>query len=80
MEQKIPPEILQRQELTLIGQVEMHLTLAYGGPCIPLNRVYASLIHRLRPHDNHASNGDSVRLVKIDRFSNVGWKPVLRLE
>ena len=80
MEQKIPPEILQRQELTLIGQVEMHLTLAHGGPCISFNRVYASLIHKLRPNDNHASNGDAASLVKIDRSSNVGWKPVLRLE
>jgi len=74
MDQKIPPEILDRQELALISQPEMSITLAYGGPCISFNSVYGNLIHRLSSHDNYAINGDSVGLAKIDRFSRMqGW-------
>src|SRR5271155_1087260 len=72
MDQKIPPEILNRQKLALIGQAKMRITLAYRGPCISFNGVYASLVHRLSSHDNYAINGECGSLVKIDRFSETG--------
>jgi hypothetical protein len=72
MNQKIPPEILSRQELALVGQAEVRTTLPYGGPCISFNSVFASLIHRLRPHDNHAINGEFGSLVKNARFPHEG--------
>jgi hypothetical protein len=49
MDQKIPPEILNREELALVGEAEMRITLLYGGPCISFHGVYASLVHRLKP-------------------------------
>ncbi len=49
MDQKIPPEILDRKELALVGQAEMHITVPYDGPRISFNDVYASLVHKIEP-------------------------------
>src|ERR1700733_566701 len=46
MDQKIPPEILKRQELPFVGQAEVPFTSPYSGPCILFNDVNARLVHR----------------------------------
>jgi|HubBroStandDraft_1064217.scaffolds.fasta_scaffold00190_38 hypothetical protein len=46
----------------------MPITSLYGGPCILFNGVYASLIHLIKPRNGYGNNGESISLVKIDRF------------
>jgi hypothetical protein len=59
MDQKIPPEILNRQEPALVGQAEMHITLPYDGPRISFNGVFANLGHRLTPITTMLSTANS---------------------
>jgi hypothetical protein len=72
-DQKITPEILNRQELALIGQAELHITFSYGGPCISFNGVRARFVHKL-PHDTHFINRELGSLIKIARFSLASFR------
>jgi hypothetical protein len=64
MNQKIPPEILNRKEHTLVGQAEMQVTVPFDRPCISFNGVCARFVHKL-PHDIDAINGEFGDLFKI---------------
>jgi hypothetical protein len=69
-DQKIPPEILHRQELALVGQAEMGFTFPDRGPRVSFDGVDSSLVRRLDPHDDHVINGEIGSLVKTARFSS----------
>lgn len=61
MNEKIPPEILNRKEHALVGQAEMPLTVLFDGPCISFNDVYPSAVHRLSPLAAAFSRPSTVR-------------------